>query len=118
MDIHIKRVYDPPARDDGFRVLVDRVWPRGKTRDALAIDRWLKEAAPSTDLRKWFNHDPARWEAFQQRYFKELQAHAGVLRSLLAEAGDGPLTLVYAARDQRHNNAAALREHLKRMKTG
>ncbi len=116
MDIRTKRVYDPPAENDGYRVLVDRIWPRGMKRDELAIDRWMRNIAPSTELRKWFNHDLARWDAFRKRYFQELHSHADALRSLLEEVGDGPLTLVYAARDQQHNNATALREYLRKLR--
>lgn len=116
MDIRTKRVYDPPAENDGYRVLVDRIWPRGMKRDELAIDRWMSNVAPSTELRKWFNHDLARWDVFRKRYFKELHPHADALRSLLEEVGDGPLTLVYAARDQQHNNATALREYLRKLR--
>lgn len=116
MEIRTKRVYEAPRKADGVRVLVDRVWPRGKTKGELRIDRWLKSAAPSPQLRKWFGHDPERWPEFKRRYFAELREHKAELRALLDEAGKGPLTLVYGARDERHNNAVALREYLSRMK--
>lgn len=114
MGILLKRVYDPPAASDGFRVLVDRVWPRGVAKDALKLDRWLKDVAPSTDLRKWFGHDPAKWEAFQDRYFRELDSRSEPVTFLREKAADGNLTLVFAARDTQHNNAVALKEYLAR----
>ncbi|MDO5632694.1 MAG: DUF488 domain-containing protein [Paracoccus sp. (in: a-proteobacteria)] len=110
-DLTIKRAYDPPAPGDGARVLVDRLWPRGMTHEALALDLWLKEIAPSEDLRREFHHDPARWPEFQQRYATELAGNPAVqtLRDLMAK---GRVTLIYAAKDQAHNNAAALRDWL------
>jgi uncharacterized protein YeaO (DUF488 family) len=110
MAVRLKRVYDPPAGDDGVRVLVDRVWPRGMTKDAAHVDEWLKELGPSTDLRKWFNHDPARWAEFQSRYHAELQAPAQRerLEHLRQLAAEKPLTLVYGARDTEHNQAAVI----------
>lgn len=116
MEIRTKRIYEPPAEDDGFRVLVDRVWPRGKKKNEVKIDRWLKSVAPSNELRKWFNHDPDKWKEFKKAYFAELRQQKDVLRDLLEQAGDGPVTLVYSARDEHHNNAVALREYLNRMK--
>lgn len=110
--IWIRRAYDPPTRNDGARVLVDRVWPRGVSRRALAIDAWMRDLAPSTRLRKWFDHDPARWEAFQQRYFRELRGRTRALRELRERIARGRVTLVYGARDPDHNNAVALRTFL------
>jgi uncharacterized protein YeaO (DUF488 family) len=111
-DIRTKRAYNPAAPDDGRRVLVDRLWPRGATHDALALDDWIKDVAPSNALRRWFNHDPARWAEFVTRYRAELSELPG--RDLVAElvhsSAEGPLTLVYGARDEAHNNAVALRE--------
>jgi len=108
--IRIKRAYDPPAEDDGMRILVDRLWPRGLRRDQARIDLWLKEVAPSTELRRWFGHDPARWPEFQDRYRAELSGSAA-LESLLDIARQGkPATLVFGARDTLHNNAVVLQQ--------
>jgi uncharacterized protein YeaO (DUF488 family) len=112
MSIDVKRAYDPPARSDGYRVLVDRIWPRGVTKEDLKIDAWLKEVAPSTALRKWFGHDPKKWEEFRRRYARELEPHAAALEQLVERARAGHVTLVFAAKDTEHNNAVALREHL------
>ena len=114
MTIQVKRAYDPPAPDDGCRVLVDRLWPRGLAKERAAVDEWLRAVAPSTALRRWFAHDPARWAEFKRRYSVELEAPAALeavtrLRSL---AAGGPITLLYAATDELHNNAVALREYL------
>lgn len=110
--IRIKRAYDPPADDDGVRVLVDRLWPRGIKKENLALDQWVKELAPSTRLRQWFGHDPARWQEFCQRYAAELPPHTALLDTLRILARKGTLTLVYSAHDETHNNAVALREFL------
>ena len=115
MPLQVKRAYDPASPDDGRRFLVDGIWPRGMTREQLQVEAWLKDLAPSTGLRKWFGHDPAKWEEFKQRYWAELDtgpASLAVLREALA--GADPVTLVYAARDTAHNNAVALREYLTR----
>jgi uncharacterized protein YeaO (DUF488 family) len=111
--IRIRRVYEPPAADDGRRVLVDRLWPRGLSKDKARVDEWLKEVAPSHELRRWFGHDPARWEEFRRRYREELAGGAAFAR-LQAMAREGPLTLVYAARDEAHNDAVVLAELLGR----
>ena len=97
-----------------MRVLVDRVWPRGVSKSEAAIDRWLKDVAPSTELRQWFGHEPSRWTEFRRRYLAELRGSAELLDELRATARKGPLTLVYSARDERHNQAVVLREHLMR----
>lgn len=110
--IHTKRVYDAPNGDDGFRVLVDRVWPRGMTKEKASIDLWLKEIAPSTELRKWFGHDPERWTDFYARYRQELKGQQALLDELRGHASKGPLTLVYSARDETHNQAVVLQEVL------
>jgi uncharacterized protein YeaO (DUF488 family) len=110
--IHLKRAYDAPSKSDGERILVDRLWPRGVTKARAAVDLWLKEIAPSPALRKWFGHDPARWKPFQQRYWKELQANQNAVDVLRQKAKRGAVTLVYAARDQEHNHALALKEFL------
>lgn len=110
--IKVKRVYDPPARADGCRVLVDRVWPRGLKKADAAIERWMKEIAPSAELRKWFGHDPARWRAFTRRYARELRRRPDEVAWLEARARDGTLTLLFSARETRYNNAVALKDYL------
>ena len=112
MNIKIKRVYEPPDKEDGMRILVDRLWPRGVKKVDAAIDHWLKELAPSTTLRKWFGHDPARWNEFRRRYSAELHEHRGELDRLRDLARKSRITLVYAARDETHNEAAVLRDIL------
>jgi uncharacterized protein YeaO (DUF488 family) len=116
-DIRIKRAYEPPAEADGARVLVDRLWPRGITKAALAIERWVKEIGPSDELRRWFGHDPARWEEFRRRYTAALAKQTPLLAELRSLARDGTLTLVYGARDEAHNNAVVLRAVLLKTKT-
>jgi uncharacterized protein YeaO (DUF488 family) len=111
-DVRLKRVYEPRSADDGTRVLVDRLWPRGVSKAEAAIDEWLKEIAPSTELRQWFGHDPERWEVFRQRFLKELAQHPDEVARLREFARKGRLTLVYAAHDEIHNNAVVLREVL------
>jgi len=110
--IRLKRAYEPVARDDGQRFLVDRIWPRGVTKDELDVDSWLKDVAPSAGLRKWFGHDPSRWDEFQRRYRQELAAHLDDLAPLLDAARRGDVTLVYGARDPRHNQAVVLKQVL------
>jgi len=110
MDIHVKRVYDKPAPTDGRRVLVDRLWPRGLKKEDARIDLWLKEIAPSGELRQWFGHDPDRFEEFRRRYSSELAEHESKLQELRQRAKDGTLTLVYGARDTEHNDAVVLAE--------
>jgi uncharacterized protein YeaO (DUF488 family) len=110
--IRLKRAYEPASKADGTRVLVDRLWPRGVTKAAAAIDRWEKTLAPSDSLRKWFGHDPARWNEFQKRYAEELRGCREALHELRALAREGPVTLVFSARDERHNDAVALRDVL------
>lgn len=112
--IGLRRAYAAPARGDGARVLVDRVWPRGVRKDELQLAAWLKEAAPSTELRKWFGHDPARWTAFRERYFAELDTRPEPVARLLDFCRKGRVTLVFGARDEAHNNAVALRDYLVR----
>lgn len=106
--IRLKRVYEQPAAADGVRVLVERLWPRGVRKADARVDRWMKEVAPSTELRKWFGHDPARWEEFVRRYTAELRERPDELAELRRLARAGTLTLVYAARDETHNSAVAL----------
>lgn len=112
--IRLKRVYDRPARDDGLRVLVDRLWPRGLTRQEVAADLWLKDVAPSPRLRRWFGHDPRRWHAFAHKYRAELAGEPGVLATLDDLRRRGRVTLIYAARDVQHNHAVLLRDLLER----
>lgn len=112
MKVSIKRIYEPPAKSDGFRVLVDRLWPRGLSKEAAPIDLWLREIGPSTALRKWFNHDPARWAEFCRRYQAELAENMDLLSSLIKEAQTKPITLLYSAKDERHNQAVVLRSVL------
>jgi uncharacterized protein YeaO (DUF488 family) len=110
--IRTKRIYDPASKDDGFRVLVDRVWPRGVKKSAAAIDLWLKDIAPSTALRTWFAHDPAKWSEFRRRYHAELAQYPDAVALLQRHQAKGPLTLLFAARDPAHNNAVGLKEYL------
>ncbi len=112
--IRVKRAYESPAVEDGARYLVDRLWPRGVKRDGLALEGWLKELAPSDELRRWFAHDPSRWEAFQRRYSAELDEQSDAWQPLVRAARHGTLTLVYGARDEEHNNAVALKAYLDR----
>ena len=111
-DIKAKRVYEPASSHDGFRVLVDRVWPRGLKKEQVHADLWLKEAAPSTDLRKWFGHDPTKWKEFKSRYFSELDANPEVVKALLDEVTKQQMTLLFSAHDTEHNQAVALKEYL------
>jgi uncharacterized protein YeaO (DUF488 family) len=108
----VKRVYDKPAKEDGMRILVDRLWPRGLTKQKAAIDFWMKEIAPSTELRKWFGHDPDKWSEFRKKYLKELKANKDPVLVLKEHLKKGPVTLVYGARDQEHNEALVLKELL------
>lgn len=111
-NVKIKRAYEPVAADDGARVLVDRLWPRGVKKADAAIDEWMKGIAPSTALRKWFGHDPARWQEFRSRYASEVRQNPEQLKKLRALARQGPITLVYSAHDEIHNDAVALRSLL------
>ena len=112
MTIRIKRIYEPAAKGDGYRVLVDRLWPRGISKAGAAIELWAPEVAPSTTLRTWFNHEPSRWAEFRTRYHAELIAQADAWTPLVECARAGVLTLVYSARDEAHNQAVALRDFL------
>lgn len=120
MSIITKRAYEPPETGDGYRVLVDRVWPRGITKGALHIHGWYRDIAPSTALRAWFKHDPAKWEAFRRRYLVQLRSRtvAPQLRELASIARHQTLTLVYGARDTEHNQAVVLREYLLHLPSG
>jgi len=110
--IRIKRAYDPPAPEDGVRILVDRLWPRGLTKEKLQLTAWLKDVAPTNALRQSFHHDVPNWDAFHTAYFAELDANPSAVQTLIDYARAGTLTLVYAARDTVHNNASVLEEHL------
>ena len=114
LSVKIKRVYDPPAAEDGRRVLIDRLWPRGVRREEAHLDAWLRDVAPSDELRRWFGHDPARWDEFQARYHRELadEAHQAALAELRERAQQGPLTLLFATKDTEHNSAVVIREAL------
>jgi uncharacterized protein YeaO (DUF488 family) len=112
MSIAIKRVYEPAAKTDGYRVLIDRLWPRGLKKESVQLDLWVKELAPSTALRQWFGHDPARWDGFRHRYATELDALAEQWRPLAERAARHTVTLLYGARDEEHNNAVALKAYL------
>ena len=114
MNIKIKRVYEQPDKDDGVRILVDRLWPRGLTKEKAHIDLWLKEIAPSTELRKWFDHDHEKWKSFRGRYETEIRHNDDLVRVLLDKARKGRVTLVYGARDEKHNEALVLKQYLER----
>jgi len=107
--IFVKRVYEPATASDGFRMLVDRLWPRGLSKEAAKLDLWLPDLGPSTTLRQWFNHDPARWAEFQRRYHAELQKNTALLATITEQAKISPVTLLYSAKDEQHNQAVALR---------
>jgi len=111
-NIRIKRAYEPPAADDGVRILIDRLWPRGIRKEALALTEWDKELAPSNELRQWFGHDPARWDEFRQRYAAELRARPDHFNALQKRARQGVVTIVYSAHNEQVNNAVAMREFL------
>jgi uncharacterized protein YeaO (DUF488 family) len=116
--LQVKRAYDPPSERDGVRILVDRLWPRGLTKTAAAVDLWLKDLAPSVALRRWFNHDPSRWSEFTRRYAEELDAirqKSPAIAALLGAIRRGRVTLLFGARDPQHNNATALRSYLDRV---
>jgi uncharacterized protein YeaO (DUF488 family) len=114
MDVRLKRAYEPAAGFDGYRVLIDRIWPRGISREEAHLDEWAAELAPSSGLRRWFDHDPARFEEFRRRYSDELAAQNDKLRELRRRARAGTLTLIYGARDTEHNDAVVLAEILRR----
>jgi len=112
MPISFKRVYEKPSLKDGKRILVERLWPRGLKKDEAKIDEWLREVAPSTELRKWFGHDPAKWDEFKERYWKELDKKNDIISKLAKERRGNKVTFVFAAKDQQHNNAVALKEYI------
>jgi uncharacterized protein YeaO (DUF488 family) len=110
--ITVKRVYEPASQADGTRFLVERLWPRGVSKAKARIEAWLKDAGPSTELRKWFSHDPEKWDDFRKRYRRELDAHPQAWQPIVSAARRGPVTLVYSSHDTEHNNAVALQEYL------
>ena|ERR1051325_3168449 len=112
MNIKIKRVYEQPDKKDGERILVDRLWPRGLTKEKARVDLWLKEIAPSTELRKWFAHDPNKWESFRGRYETEIRHNEDLIKLLKQKARQGTITLIYGARDEKHNEALVLKQFL------
>lgn len=112
MKVHIKRVYEAPAAEDGKRILIDRLWPRGLTKEKARIDLWLKDIAPSAELRTWFGHDPEKWDEFQKRYRSELDSNAEVVGKLRTEIQSETATLVYSAKDEQHNDAVVLKAYL------
>jgi uncharacterized protein YeaO (DUF488 family) len=116
--IHVKRAYEPVSKNDGARFLVERLWPRGVKKENLRVESWLKDVAPSSELRKWFQHDPAKWREFRHRYFRELEKRPDVWQPLLVRARKGRVTLVYSAHDTEHNNAVALKEFLEQKLKG
>lgn len=118
MAIALKRAYEKPSSNDGYRVLVDRIWPRGVSKDAAQLDEWIRDAAPSTQLRKWFHGNPSHWGEFRSRYLSELKQHRETLRPLARRAGRQRVTLVFAASDERHNNAVVLQQYLKMLGGG
>jgi uncharacterized protein YeaO (DUF488 family) len=114
VDVLLKRVYEPPAASDGYRVLIDRLWPRGVSREQADLDEWDRELAPSAELRQWFGHEPSRFEEFRRRYKRELRTKRSSIAELRRRARQGTVTLVYAARDPEHNDAVVLAEVLRR----
>lgn len=116
MPILLKRAYEKPSRSDGCRILVERLWPRGLSKEAAKIDLWAKEAAPSTELRRWFDHDREKWTEFKRRYFAELRARADAMEPVLERVRAGQVTFVFASKEQRFNNAVALEEYVGRRK--
>jgi uncharacterized protein YeaO (DUF488 family) len=113
LDVRTKRVYDPAAPDDGYRILIDRLWPRGVSRERARLDEWARDLAPSAGLREWFNHDPKRFAEFRARYRGELRGHIDRIDELRVRASHGPLTIVYGARDREHNDAVVIAELLR-----
>ncbi|HEY1268302.1 MAG TPA: DUF488 domain-containing protein [Candidatus Binatia bacterium] len=114
--IKIKRVYEPSRPPDGYRILIDRLWPRGLSKAKASIDEWRKDLAPSDRLRKWFNHEPKKWDEFRRRYHEELRPKAEELRELARKKRPGTITILYGARDKEHNNAVALKELLEELR--
>lgn len=114
MNVRIKRVYEEPTASDGKRILIDRLWPRGLTKEKAKVDLWLKAIAPSIELRQWFGHDPSKWDAFKERYHDELQKSGEIVSTLVEQLKKGKVTLVYGAKDEEHNDAVVLKEYLEK----
>ena len=112
MTVKLKRVYEEPSESDGTRILVDRLWPRGLTKEKAKVDVWLKEIAPSTELRKWFNHEPSKWPEFKKRYQAEMSNNTEVLSALKKHLANGKATIVYGAKDEEHNDAVVIKQYL------
>ena len=112
MSIQLKRIYEPSSKEDGYRILVDRLWPRGFTKEKAALDLWLKEIAPSTELRKWFGHDPEKWKEFQKKYRIELKQNKEALDRLMDYIKKGKVTLLYGAKDEEHNEAQVIKDFI------
>jgi len=111
-EVKIKRIYEPPAKEDGFRILVDRLWPRGLSKEKAKIDFWLKEIAPSDKLRKWYGHDPKKWTTFRDKYFEELRDKDELVNLILKKTKEGMITFLYSSKEKKVNNAAALKEYI------
>lgn len=118
MSFKTKRIYGKPEKTDGFRILVDRLWPRGLNKEKARVDEWLKDIAPSNDLRKWFSHDQKKWETFKKRYCEQLENKETLVKLLLKKIKTGPVTLLYAAKEEKFNNALVLKEYLESRKKG
>ena len=114
MNVQIKRVYEEPSTSDGKRILIDRLWPRGLTKEKAKVDLWLKDIAPSTELRQWFGHDPSKWNEFKKRYHDELKKNREIILKLIEQLKTGKVTLVYGAKDEEHNDAVVLKEYLEK----
>ena len=112
MTVTLKRVYAEPAESDGTRILVDRLWPRGLTKEKARVDVWLKEIAPSAELRKWFNHEPSKWSEFKKRYWAEMSSNSEAVSALKKHVANGKVTIVYGAKDEEHNDAVAIKQYL------
>jgi len=117
MVIKLKRVYEKPESDDGIRILVERLWPRGLSKEKARVDIWLKDAAPSTELRKWFGHDPSKWTEFKKRYYSELEKNPEALNPILNLQEEGNITFVFASKEEELNNAVALKEYVEKIFT-
>ena len=115
IEIQLKRAYEPSAKTDGYRVLVERLWPRGVSKETLKIDLWAKALSPSTELRKWFSHDPDKWPEFRRRYFKELSTQSEGVKAIVEKVANGRVTFVFASREETYNNAAALKEYVENL---
>ena len=116
--IKIKRVYDAPVPDDGIRILVDRLWPRGLTKEKANVDLWLKEIAPSNELRKWYGHDPRKWVEFKKKYFKYLDTKRELVSQIIQKTKERDVTLLYSSKEEKVNNAVALKEYVEKKKQG